>query len=231
MEDILEWQKITRESCEEFVDQATSSPGSFDKPTPRLSREAKSSTPTLVPEGDGKPSEVVNSSPQSEGDDHDSEDSEAESDDVHSSSIVNYQDGKLWNKFVQKYSKSHMQSMILQEWQVFDKEYARRMAKDALRFLKSGMKKGGWITSRREGGTWVDRKNAETWDTSMMGTKFIWPGDLPKLRLENIRREFISWMNIFDWEIESFTFSVTDDGNTLGWVWKIKVPEYWQNSH
>jgi hypothetical protein len=64
----------------------------------------------------------------------------------------------------------------------------------------------------------------------MIGTKFIWPGDLPKFRLENIRREFISWMNTFGWETEDVTFSVEDE-NKLEWNWEIKVPEDWQNSH
>ena len=122
-----------------------------------------------------------------------------------------------------------MQSIILQEWQIFDKEYARIMAKDALRCLKSGINEGG-IAFIREGRQWVDRKNG-TWDSSMMGTKFVWLGDLPKFRLENIRREFISCMNTFDWEIEALTFSVKGNGDRLEWIWKIKVPENWQNSH
>jgi len=227
MESITEWQKIKREWSEEFVDQETSSPGSFDDSTPRFSQETNSLTPTLVPpEGDGNPSEVKSSSQvHSEDDDDNSEDSERKSDDKDSSSSVDYQES--WNKFAQSYSKSHMQSIILQEWQIFDKEYARIMAKDALRCLKSGINKGRIAFIREEGKQqWVDRKNG-TWDSLMMGTKFIWLGDLPKFRLENIRREFISCMNTFDWELEALTFSVKDDGDRLEWIWKIKVPENW----
>ena len=233
MESITEWQKIMRERCEEFMAQETSSPGSFDNPTPRLSPKAKSSTPTLVPEGDGKPSDVnSNSQPHSEDDDYDSEDSEAESDDEDRSPSFGYQVEEVWNKFAQKYSKSHMQSIVLQDWQVFDKEYARKLVKDALRGLKSGTHEGGVATFRGEGRRWVDmdRKNG-TWDYSTMGTKFLWPGDLPKFRLENIRREVVSWMNTYGWEMEAVTFSVKDDGDTLEWDWEIKVPENWQSSH
>lgn len=230
MESITEWQKITRERCEEFGDQETSSARSLDDLTPRLSREANSSTPPLVVEGDGKRSEVnANSQVQSEDDDDDSEDSEAESDDEDRSPSFGYQVEEVWNKFSQKYSKSHMQNIVFQDWQVFDKEYARQLVKDSLRGLKSGIHEGTWTMIREEGRLWVDQKNG-TWDDSMIGTKFIWPGDLPKFRLENIRREFISWMNTFGWETEDVTFSVEDE-NKLEWNWEIKVPEDWQNSH
>jgi hypothetical protein len=230
MGSISEWQKIMSERCGKFVDQETSSPGTFDNPTPR-SWQANSSTPTLAPEGDGKPSEVnSNSQVHSEDDDYYSEDSEAESDDEDRSPRFSYQVEEVWNKFAQKYSKSHMQSIVLQDWQVFDKEYARKLAKDALKSLKSGIHEGGIATFREEGEGWVDRKN-ETWDSSTLGTKFVWPGDLPKFRLENIRREFISWINTFGWVIEAVTFSVTDDEDSLEWNWEIKVPENWQNIH
>src|SRR5277367_3361074 len=103
------------------------------------------------------------------------------------------------------------------------------MARCALRNLKSGTNGGGLPFSRKneKKGRWVGVKD-DTWGNSM-GTRFIWPGHLPQFRLQNIRLEFISWMNTFGWEVETVTFSVDESRQTLEWVWIIKVKEDWQN--
>src|SRR5271155_4847776 len=165
----------------------------------------------------------------SDDDDYGSEDSEVESDDEDRSPSLGYPVKEVWSKFTKKYSKSHRQGIVLQDWHVFDKERARKLAKWALKNLKSGMNQGS-VTYTRENeakGRWVGLKN-NIWGKSM-GTRFVWPGGLPEFRLENIRREFVSWINTFGWEVEAVTFSVEDSEEKLEWLWIIKVPEDWQN--
>ena len=128
---------------------------------------------------------------------------------------------QVHSKFIQKYSKSCSQKKVLQNWRAFDKERGRRMAKVALKHLKSGFDSGSFAWTRKKGGYYVGTKNG--FFGNSYGTRDFWPGRLPEARLENIKQEFIKWMKVFGWEVDEVTLNLEDD--KLVFDWEIEVPE------
>ena len=183
----------------------------------------------------------------SDDDDYTHQDSDAELGDDHrddSQSISHKVIEEFYPKFIEKYSVSCNQEKILQDWRAFDKERGRRLAKQALDVLKSGLDSCSdkWLRSEQVKGRYVGVNSKDGMFGNSIGKRPFWLGDLPKFRLENIRREFVKWMEMFGWQVEKVIFDSKkkeeeeeddeeDDDDTIYFEWKVKVPENWHNNY
>lgn len=131
-------------------------------------------------------------------------------------------------KFIEKYSKSCMQAKVFEGWRDFDKDQGRRWAKGALKEIKSGSTFGQveWRRSQKRKGRYIGFRN-NTYGNSV-GKRPYWPGDLPEFRFSNIKQEFVSWMKIFGWEVDTVTLTMEEAteaaDDKLCWEWSIKIP-------
>lgn len=136
-------------------------------------------------------------------------------------------------KFVEKYSKSCIQAKIFEAWRDFDKDQGRQWAKTALKHIKSGFTscRFEWRRSQERKGRYVGFRHNTSGNS--VGKRPYWPGDLPDFRIENIKQEFINWMKIFGWEVDTVKLTMEEAAEAaddkLLLEWSIKIPESWQN--
>lgn len=142
--------------------------------------------------------------------------------------LSDYQPDEKWMARNEKYFR---RSNIFTAWRKLDREIARTIAEDILKFIWSGANKGTCVlklpsdgaNNTDEGVQLVDMHNYDM--SRPVGSQYLWPGSISTCRLQNIEKQIIIWIELFDWELSYLRLS--PENRCLKLMWEVKVPDNW----
>lgn len=142
--------------------------------------------------------------------------------------LSDYQPDEKW---IAKNEKYFRRSKVFAAWRKLDRQIARTIAEDILKFIWSGGNKGNYVLHLASDGDnriddGVQVVDLPNYDMSKpVGCQYLWPGSISTCRLKNIEKQIIIWMELFDWELSYLR--LYHENKDLKFIWEVKVPNNW----